>query len=1055
MPTSFSYEFDTPVYKGKTSFPTGLFINGEFVDGADGSTIDVINPTDGSIITRVSEATAKDVDVAVEAAQKTFDTVWGLNTPGKDRTDLMNKLAAAMVACADELAALDALDNGNALFTNEKRQIHGKVVETSDDKFTYVRQEPIGVVPSEFTPLSALKMCTLVKEAGFPPGVLNVLVGYGKTVGAAISSHKAIEKVAFTGSTLTGRSIMEAAARSNLKNVTLELGGKSPNIIFNDADLQQAVDWSFFGVFWNHGQACIAGSRIYVQSGIYDKFLENFTEKTRSIKLGDPFAPGTYQGPQVSNIQRDRILGYIKSGKEQGATLHYGGESHDGDGYFVNPTIFVDTKPEMKIVQEEIFGPVCCVIKFEDEDDVIRQANDTVYGLAAAVFTKNIDRALKAAHKLKAGSLWVNANCHVHASVPFGGYKQSGIGREFGEEALHNYLNVKAVHINLGIVSYLDLILPEFMESTLKESFDAEDWSELRRRSLLPGGFGEDRKWIWPKLLFVVGNSEDKMKEESADPEGHEEQHRDERQIQLDTDRSFVLYPDPVDVKKDRESLQEELRKLLVAVFRRRPRLHYFQGYHDIVTVFFLTLPPEIQLECIEKLSLHRVRDSMGPSLEPVLGLLRFMKGLLRLTDVEYAETLEENTPLPYFALSNLLTLFSHDMPTLPLIQHVFDYLLCRPPVMVVYLVTALTLSRKAEVKRLQEEGDDGMLHSLLASLPPLTDEGDDCSQSPQREASVAAVKKEPEGDDPLLLVPQDDESNPNSYIPLEVDKNEAPEETSHSTAATENEGENNATSEEQRDADTSEMNTTPPGSSLPSESLPKPSPHSRPSSPSPHVSAAGPTPPFLDESNQDEGNVHPGASSSSTLPIKPVKPTIPLTNLLQMAESLYERYPPNSSSLKHKLSDIMGPQSVVFTWAEAKHKLPSDDTAEKMVDCPHLIVYPAVEDDEDEDLEKTEDWETEASEDKQGGGKKRNKLRKRRSPQYARKRLGNALELGDRKTMVAGAVLVLGVAMAVYGVRSGALGVGEGRGHHSGLTREWRRLGGWVGSVLLGTRYW
>ncbi|KAK1226221.1 hypothetical protein PQX77_010803 [Marasmius sp. AFHP31] len=516
MPASFSYEFNTAVYKGKTSFPTGVFINNEFVDGADGGTIDVINPTNGSLITKVSEATAKDVDLAVEAAQNTFDAVWGLNTPGKDRTDLMNKLAAAMEACADELAALDALDNGKTFgwaktmdvplsielikyYAGWADKIHGKVVETSEDKFTYVRHEPIGVVigpdytmelsvdddvhedrtsignwqlyhlegkpsgnsrvddspyvcqPSEFTPLSALKMCTLVKEAGFPPGVLNVLVGYGKTVGAAISAHRNIEKVAFTGSTVTGRSIMEAAAKSNLKNVTLELGGKSPNIIFNDADLQQAVDWSFFGIFWNHGQACIAGSRIFVQSGIYDQFLEKFTEKTKTIKLGDPFVSGTYQGPQVSNIQHERILGYIKSGKEQGATVHYGGEPYTGDGYFVNPTIFVDTRPEMKIVQEEIFGPVCCVIKFEDEADVIKQANDTMYGLGAAVFTKNLDRALKTAHKIKAGSLWVNAYATVNASMPFGGYKQSGIGREYGEEALHNYLNVKAVHVNLGL----------------------------------------------------------------------------------------------------------------------------------------------------------------------------------------------------------------------------------------------------------------------------------------------------------------------------------------------------------------------------------------------------------------------------------------------------------------------------------------------------------------------------------------------------------------------------------------------------------------------------
>ncbi|KAF9262220.1 aldehyde dehydrogenase [Marasmius fiardii PR-910] len=499
MPTSFSHEFNTPVYKGKTAFPTGVFINGEFRDGSDGNTIDVINPTNGSLITQVSEATSKDVDIAVEAAKKAFETVWGLNAPASQRSRLLMKLALAMEDCTEELAALDALDNGKTFkwakaldvpfsieliryYAGWADKVWGSLLSlTFQGKLTYTRHEPIGVVgqiipwnyplmmmcmkigpalatgnciilkPSEFTPLSALRMCSLLNEVGFPPGVINILVGYGQTVGNAISTHDGIEKVAFTGSTLTGRKVMEAASKSNLKNVTLELGGKSPNIIFDDADLDQAVNWSFWGIFWNHGQACIAGSRIFVQSGIYDKFLEKFTEKTKTIRMGDPFAPDTYQGPQVSNIQHVRIMGYIKSGKEQGATVHYGGEPYNGDGYFVNPTIFVDAKPDMKIMREEIFGPVCCVIKFEDEADVVRQANDTIYGLAAAVFSKNVDRALTTAHKLKAGSIWLNSYSHVSVNAPFGGFKQSGIGREFGEEALHNYVNIKSIHVNLGL----------------------------------------------------------------------------------------------------------------------------------------------------------------------------------------------------------------------------------------------------------------------------------------------------------------------------------------------------------------------------------------------------------------------------------------------------------------------------------------------------------------------------------------------------------------------------------------------------------------------------
>jgi len=498
MPATFSYEWDTPKYKGKSSFSTGLFIDGKFVDGSNKTTIDVINPATGKLITSISEGTEKDVDLAVAAAQKAFDTVWGLNTPGSKRGEALWALAEAMERHQGELAAIESLDNGKTFgwaygvdvtfsinvikyFAGWADKITGQTIETDERKLSYTRHEPIGVVgqiipwnfplmmwawkiapalatgntvvlkPSEFTPLTALRMCEIVaNETPIPPGVINIVNGYGPIAGAAISSHLKIHKVAFTGSTLVGRKIMEAAAKSNLKTVTLELGGKSPNIIFDDADLDQAVNWAAHGLFWNHGQTCCAGSRIFVQAGIYDEFLKRFTEKARAIKVGDPFGADIDQGPQVSQIQYDRIMGYIDSGKQDGATVHMGGDRHGTEGYFINPTIFTDVKPEMKIVKEEIFGPVGVIIKFENAEDVIRQANDTTYGLAAAVFTQNLNLAIETAHKLQAGTAWINCVNQLHAQVPFGGYKQSGIGRELGEYALANYTNVKAVHINLG-----------------------------------------------------------------------------------------------------------------------------------------------------------------------------------------------------------------------------------------------------------------------------------------------------------------------------------------------------------------------------------------------------------------------------------------------------------------------------------------------------------------------------------------------------------------------------------------------------------------------------
>jgi aldehyde dehydrogenase (NAD+) len=303
---------------------------------------------------------------------------------------------------------------------------------------------------AEQTPLSGLFAATLVEKAGIPAGVVNILSGFGKTAGAAIASHMDIDKVAFTGSTVVGRTILQAAAKSNLKKVTLELGGKSPNIVFNDANIDDAISWVNFGIFFNHGQCCCAGSRIYVQSGIYDKFIEAFKQRTSKNVVGDPFKADTFQGPQVSKLQFDRIMNYIQSGKEAGAKVETGGERHGTEGYFIQPTIFSNVSEDMKIMQEEIFGPVCSISKFETEEEVIKQGNETTYGLAAALHTTNLNTAIRVANSLKAGTVWVNNYNMLSYQVPFGGFKESGIGRELGKYALANYTQVKSVRVRLG-----------------------------------------------------------------------------------------------------------------------------------------------------------------------------------------------------------------------------------------------------------------------------------------------------------------------------------------------------------------------------------------------------------------------------------------------------------------------------------------------------------------------------------------------------------------------------------------------------------------------------
>ncbi|KAK7453414.1 hypothetical protein VKT23_011679 [Stygiomarasmius scandens] len=504
MTDVFKLDLDTPAYKGTISFPTGLFIGGEWVKPVEGLSIEVINPANASVITSVSIGTEKDVDVALEAAQRAYKSSWGLKVPGTERGKMLAKLADLVEANLEEFAAIESLNCGwfftplglvtvDAVryFAGWADKIHGRTMETNENKLAYTRHEPWGVVgaiipwnfpltniawklaptlatgnvlvlkPSEITPLPALKLASLIPQAGFPPGVINIVNGYGSVVGARMASHPGIAKLAFTGSTLTGRKIQEAAARSNLKAVTLELGGKSPNIIFEDADLEQAVKWAGIGVFTNMGQACCAGTRIFVQELVYDQFMELFKKNAEALQagIGEPFELGTMHGPQVSKGQYEKVLSYISSGISAGATLVTGGTQHprgtkqdSSPGYYISPTIFGDCRPDMKIVKEEIFGPVAAVIKFKDEEEVISLANDTSYGLACGVFTQNSSRAIRVAHALEAGTAWVNCYMTVELQVPFGGYKESGGGgRELGIWALDTYTQVKSVHVNIGM----------------------------------------------------------------------------------------------------------------------------------------------------------------------------------------------------------------------------------------------------------------------------------------------------------------------------------------------------------------------------------------------------------------------------------------------------------------------------------------------------------------------------------------------------------------------------------------------------------------------------
>lgn len=360
----------------------------------------------------------------------------------------------------------------------------GQTISTTPAKFAYTLRQPIGVVGqiipwnyplamaawklgpalacgntvvlkiAEQTPLSALYLANLIKEAGFPPGVVNILNGLGRVAGAALVNHPDVDKVAFTGSTATGREIMKMAA-STLKNITLETGGKSPLLVFEDADLEQAAKWAHIGIMSNQGQICTATSRILVQESIYDKFVALFKDVVASTsKVGDPFADETFQGPQVTKAQYERVLSYIESGKSEGATLVAGGEPYknvgDGKGFFIAPTIFTNVKDHMRIYREEIFGPFVVIASFKTEEEAIAKANDTTYGLGAAVFTRDIERGHRVAAEIESGMVWINSSNDSDPRVPFGGVKQSGIGRELGEAGLEAYTQIKAVHLNMG-----------------------------------------------------------------------------------------------------------------------------------------------------------------------------------------------------------------------------------------------------------------------------------------------------------------------------------------------------------------------------------------------------------------------------------------------------------------------------------------------------------------------------------------------------------------------------------------------------------------------------
>ena len=480
--------------------PSKLFVNGSFLESTSATRIEVRNPATGELISTVPDANAADVDKAVAAARASFESKAWRGKDSSEKERILWRLADIMDAHKEELAAFVSLENGKTLrealradvnpaidavryYAGWVRRIFGETIPVDGPYLNFTMREPVGVVgaivpwnypvciamwklapalacgcsvvlkPSELTPLTALKIAGYAMEAGIPEGVLNVVTGYGPTTGEAMSRHMDIDKISFTGSIRTARSLMKASGESNLKRLSLELGGKNPNIIFPDADLNEALKSAFSGIFSNKGEVCSSGSRLLLHQDIHDQFLDMLVEKAKAMKVGDPLDAASEMGAQISEAQMKRILGYLEAGKREGATVMCGGERDtDGakaKGYFIKPTIFSGVTPEMKIAQEEIFGPVLSVIKFKDADQAVSIANGTIYGLVSAVWTKDIQLAMRMAADIKAGSVWINTYNGFDSASPFGGYKQSGFGRDLGAYALEQYTNVKSVWIAL------------------------------------------------------------------------------------------------------------------------------------------------------------------------------------------------------------------------------------------------------------------------------------------------------------------------------------------------------------------------------------------------------------------------------------------------------------------------------------------------------------------------------------------------------------------------------------------------------------------------------
>jgi aldehyde dehydrogenase (NAD+) len=477
-----------------------LLIDGKWVDAESGKTFSTPNPSTGETLAEVAEADKADIDKAVIAARNAYEGKWG-KMSARDRGRLMYKLSQLIEERTEELAALETADNGKPIkestyvdlpqvaenfeyFAGWATKIEGETIPVPGQMFNYTLREPVGVCgqiipwnfpllmaawklgpalaagntvvlkPAEQTPVTAMELGKLIQEAGFPDGVVNIVPGYGETAGAALAAHPGIDKIAFTGSTEVGKLIAKAAAE-NLHKVSLELGGKAPNIVFADADIEQAVSGAMMGIFFNQGQVCCAGSRLFVEERVQEEFVGRLKEKSANIVVGDPMDKGTNMGPQVSEEQLNRIKGYADIARSEGATVVAGGECPTlepafKNGYFYQPTIFSGVTNNMRVAQEEIFGPVVSVIPFKDEDDLIKQANDTIYGLSAGIWTQNITRAHRFAKAIKAGVIWINTYNMFNAASPFGGYKQSGYGREMGKHALELYTNVKSVWVDLS-----------------------------------------------------------------------------------------------------------------------------------------------------------------------------------------------------------------------------------------------------------------------------------------------------------------------------------------------------------------------------------------------------------------------------------------------------------------------------------------------------------------------------------------------------------------------------------------------------------------------------